>query len=335
MTRTGCSLAECSVGVTGACVLSHTPASSCPNFLIKNLVSDETPSVARSEWKTRSLSAGNELGVHQVDALMAQRYATLVGLLGEAGTGKTCLLSSLYLLASCGELMPGLVFGGSATLLGFEQRLRNFRAWNEQGLPEQIVDHTSLSDPRRPGFVHLAFRETKTARTHDMVLSDLPGEWTTGLMKRASTAARFAFLQRADALVIAITAPSLLDPSRRHAQLQNARILLQRLRETVGVDLSVPLIFGLTRCDVSGIKLPPAAYDLAATAAQFGFLNTSTIPLAAFSDNDEVPSGLGLGELLDAVLSPTSSDSRTAIVTGIESPPSPAARMFERYTGGR
>jgi hypothetical protein len=226
-------------------------------------------------------------------------------------------------------MKPGLIFGGSSTILGFEQRLRLFRAWDKSGLPEQIVEHTSLSDPRRPGFVHLAFRATTSGRVHDLVYSDLPGEWTTALMKRAATAARFAFLRRADALVLAVTAPSLLDASTRHNQLQNARVIMQRLRDTVGVDQSIPLIFALTRCDLSGPNLPAAAYDLAMIAHSFGFVSTFQIPVAAFSDRDDVPSGLGLGELLDAVLLPVTP---AAVHRSVDDKMA-TTRMFGRFSG--
>ena len=329
MTHARCTLAECSVGVTGTCVLSHSPASSCPNFLIESRDTDDAAAaIPRREWKTRTLSPGNELGLQQLDGLMARRYATLVGLLGEASTGKTCLLSSLYLLASCGQLTPSLVFGGSSTVLGFEQRLRKFREWAKAGLPDKIMERTILADPRRPGFVHLAFRDTKSTATHDLVFSDLPGEWTTDLMKRAATAPRFTFLQRADALVIAITAPSLLELSTRHNQVQNVRVLLQRLRDTVGVEQSIPLIFALTRCDVSGPHLPSPAYELAAIAEGFGYRATFQIALAAFSQRDDVPSGLGLGEMLDAII-----ESKPHPRQPSADPQLHSHRMFAHYLG--
>lgn len=233
---------------------------------------------------------------------MARRYGTVVAVLGEAGTGKTCLLSALYLLASIGELRAGLAFGGSSTLVGFEERLRLLRAWEGTGLPEQLAEHTVLSDPRRPGFVHLAFAETRTARTYDTFFSDLPGEWTSDLIRRASATNRFQFLRRADVIVVTMQAPSLLLAGKRHREVQNARILLQRIRDAIGVDRRMSVVFAITRCDLTGPTLPPAAYELAATSQEFGFENTSIVPIAAFSARDDVPSGFGLGSLIDVIL---------------------------------
>ena len=298
-----CSLAECTLAVTGMCVLAHSPASGCPNFLSEPEPADHgTPDLPKSDLRTRPLSAGNELGTQELASQMAQRYGTVVGVLGDTGTGKTCLLSALYLLASIAELRIGLTFGGSSTLVGFEQRLRLLRSWEGAGLPDQLVEHTILADPRRPGFVHLAFNDARLRTTHDLYFSDLPGEWTTDLIKRVSVVTRFLFLRRADVLLVAVPAPSLLRADKRHNEVQNCRILLQRLRDAVGVDQRVPVVFAITRCDLTGPSLPPAAYEVAAASQEFGFSNTSIVPVAAFSAREDVPSGFGLGDLMEAIL---------------------------------
>jgi len=295
-----------------------------------DLVDAATPKSPKVELKTRTLSVGNELGTHQLSTLMAQRYGTVVGVLGETGTGKTCLLSALYLLASIGELRASLTFGGSSTLVGFEQRLRLLRAWEGAGLPDQIVEHTVLADPRRPGFVHLAFVDANPAKTYDLFFSDLPGEWTTDLIKRASTATRFSFLRRADVVLIAVQASSLLRPEKRHNELQNCRILLQRLSGAVGVDRQIPIVFAITRCDLTGPSLPPAAYELAAASQEFGFANTAIVPVAAFSEREDVPSGFGLGDLMAAILGAPREDAavRPDDVVVRE------GRMFARFRAG-
>jgi hypothetical protein len=330
-----CSLAECTLAVTGVCVLSHSPPSACPNFANDANNEAELGGVSgtktqQSELKSRTLSVGNELGTHELSTLMARRYGTVIGVLGETGTGKTCLLSALYLLASIGELRAGLAFGGSSTLVGFEQRLRLLRGWEGVGLPDQLVEHTILADPRRPGFVHLAFVDTSSAKTHDLFFSDLPGEWTTDLIKRASTANRFSFLRRVDVILIAVQAPSLLRDEQRHNEVQSARILLQRLRNAIGVDQRIPLVFAITRCDLVGQALPSAAYEIVAAAQDFGFANTSIVPVAAFSAREDVPSGFGLGDLMEAILGP--SPVKRAIQSEIES--QSHSRMFARFRLG-
>jgi len=273
---------------------------------------------------------GNELGTQELSAQMARRYGTVVGVLGETGTGKTCLLSALYLLASIGELRAGLTFGGSSTLVGFEQRLRLLRGWEGPGLPDQLSEHTILADPRRPGFVHLAFVDTGPRSTHDLFFSDLPGEWTTDLIKNATVANRFLFLRRADVILVAVQATSLLRPEKRYIEVQNCRILLQRLRDAVGVGREIPIVFAITRCDLTGPSLPPAAYELAAVSQMFGFANTAIVPVAAFSAREDVPSGFGFGDLMEAVLGA----SRDYGVVGSESNFESNGRMFARFRPG-
>jgi hypothetical protein len=331
MTKAHCSLSDCTLPVTGMCVLSHASPSTCPNFVRDDESSEETVSKSpKFGLKTRPISGGNELGTQELSGLMSRRYGTLVGVIGETGTGKTCLLSALYLLASVGELRPGLMFAGSSTLVGFEQRLRLLRGWPGPGLPEQIVEHTVLNDPRRPGFVHLAFVDTKPLLAHDLFFSDLPGEWTTDLVKRSAAANKFIFLRRADSLLYVVTAPSLLSGQTRHNQVQNCRIVLQRLRDTIGIRREVPITFAVTRCDVTGPTLPPAAYDLVTASQEFGFPNASISPVAAFSARDDVPSGFGLGELMETIIG----SPRTQGFRASDAPVTIDGRMFTRFRTG-
>jgi hypothetical protein len=246
---------------------------------------------------------GYELGVEQAAAIMSARYAHLIGVLGETETGKTCILCSLYLLASCGQLAPQYRFAGSATLRGYESRLRNYRAWEGPKLPDRITQRTELADPRVPGFLHLALSASlRIPHVYDTLFTDLPGEWTSDLIKSARSAERLMFLRRADGLVLTFPAGQLSARDTRHSQLQSARILLQRLRDNVGLPHNVPMIIAVTRCDLSDGEIPPHAYEISATAQDVGFGNVFTIGVASFSSNPRVPSGLGLGDMIGALL---------------------------------
>jgi hypothetical protein len=302
VSKYSCSNSDCTVAVTDKCLLSHVPIESCPN-VEKAVPTGETAPDKSATVATTTVYAGNELGVQQAAELMATRYGTLVGVLGAFGTGKTCLLSSLYLLASCGDLRPSFQFAGSATLPGFESRLRLLRKWVGNRLPEQIVDHTFLADPRQPGLLHLALIKTTPVRSvYDLLFTDLPGEWTTDLIKRAEAAKRLLFLRRADALVITFPGPLLVAPGSRNSQILSARVLLQRLRDSIGLDLDIPVVLAITRSDETGPTVPPAIYEIVETARQFGFLNVSHVPIAAFSDRPDIPSGLGVASLLEMLL---------------------------------
>lgn len=321
-----CSNADCTVAVTDKCLLSHAPIEACPNArVLGEDPRDEKPEQPNSALPTTLVYHGNELGLQQASALLATRYGYLIGVLGATDTGKTCLLSSLYLLASCGELRPALLFAGSATLPGFESRLRLLRKWSEATvLPDHIMDHTLLSDPRQPGLLHLALMQTTPNPTlRDLFFTDLPGEWTTDLIKRADVAERFRFLQRADGLIIAVSALKLLEA--KNSQILSTRTLLQRLRDSVGVDPTIPLILAITRCDKTGSIVPPAVYQLIEFARELGFSNASHMPVAAFSDRSDVPSGMGVASLLETLLHTTNHSVSQPVSEADES------RMFTRF----
>jgi hypothetical protein len=302
MGKYSCPKTDCTVAVTGKCLLSHTPVETCPHVLVSPTdLADQGPEESKSVFPTTRVYHGNELGMQQASELMAARYGHLIGVLGAYGTGKTCLLCSLYLLASCGDLRPTRLFAGSMTLPGFESRLRLLRKWIGPGLPDKIVDHTLLANPRQPGLLHLSLLETSPrSELRDLFFTDIPGEWTTDLIKRADVADRFRFLSRADGLVI--TFQSSLLRGNPNSQLQSARILLQRLHDTVRVAPTIPVVLAITRCDLAGPSVPSVVYRIVEFAREVGFSNVSHMPVAAFSDRPDVPSGMGVADLLDALL---------------------------------
>jgi hypothetical protein len=327
MSKYSCQKTDCTVAVTGKCLLSHVPVETCPHVAIDAIDSaKEQAESSTTAFPTELVYHGNELGLQQVSDSLAVRYGHVIGVLGAYGTGKTCLLCSLYLLASCGDLRPTRLFAGSMTLPGYESRLRLLRKWSGPGLPENIVDHTFRADPRQPGFLHLALMETSPRqRLRDLFFTDLPGEWTTDLIKRADVAERFRFLNRADGLVITLEAPQLEARETRNSQIQSARILLQRLHESVEIALTIPIVFAITRCDLSGPTVPPAVYPIVEFARELGFSNVSHMPVAAFSNRPDVPSGMGIAELIDALIA-------NPIRSEYESIPAPdGARMFARF----
>lgn len=327
MSKYSCQKTDCTVAVTGKCLLSHVPVETCLHAVVNSSVlSNQEPEKSKTTFPATLIHHGNELGPQQASELFAARYGHLIGVLGAYSSGKTCLLCSLYLLASCGDLRPTRLFAGSMTLPGFESRLRLLRKWVGPGLPDKIVDHTHIADPRQPGLLHLALMETSPAQVlRDFFFTDLPGEWTTDLIKRADVADRFRFLTRADGLVICLPSPQLLAPETRHSQSQSARILLQRLHDAVGVAPTIPVVFAITRCDLSGVTVPPAVYEIVEFARELGFSNVSHMPVAAFSDRADVPSGMGIAELLDALL-PSPPQSETQLVVEHD-----VSRMFARF----
>ena len=313
MATQACDYPGCQVLESGSCLLSHPDPDACPHFgdvavppMVEEIGAAPSGEAALSQppgAAARLFSAGLELGVEDAAAIMRARYSHLVGILGSSAAGKTCFLLSLYLMASRGGLPKSHLFAGSRTLPGFEARARLLRMWKGGPLPERLADHTRLDDPRQPGFVHLAFRETGGAnRLCNLLLTDLPGEWSANLVTRAATASRFRFLRRADGIVLVVDGP-VLSSATRHAELQRSRHLLDRLVHLVGVDVTTPLVLLVSKYDRLEMQRPAAIDDLAEHARSLGF-RPDVVLCAAFSTVPKtVENGLGVFATVERLLS--------------------------------
>ena len=124
-----CAKEDCTAAVTGRCLESFASPQECPHFSARAAGGEqpETPSVEeaqthRTSGPGRRFHPGLELGLKEVLPVTRARYARLVGILGPSNAGKTCLLTSLYLQATHGLLLPEFRFAGSQTIQGFELR---------------------------------------------------------------------------------------------------------------------------------------------------------------------------------------------------------------------
>lgn len=342
MAQGTCEKADCTVAATGKCLLSQSDPSECPHFRsgdgasevaaadVKPLaVEPELPIAEKQSGRTFHL--GTELGAQDAIDIMRARYGHLIGVLGSTAAGKTCFLSSLYLMASGGSLPPPFQFAGSQTLQAFEDRARGLREWKDGQLPSQLADHTILTDPRQPSLLHVALRESDGERRRfDLLLTDLPGEWTDNLVLRATYAEAFRFLQRADGIILVVDGTQLISDEHRHTELQRMRYFTERLAHDVNVSRDTPFVILISKSDEIGMRMPPAANDLREHVAGLGF-PAITISAAAFSRTpDAVKSGTGVFSAIETILShPVHRDGAPSSVEGVE----PNARTFRRFRG--
>jgi len=335
--RLSCSKEDCTVAATGTCLLLNKPAETCPNAIV--LDKNEQGSVVdprdalqeapQNEEIGRTFFSGFELGTSDAAEIMRAHYGTVIAMLGQYDTGKTCFLASLYLMIACRGIGDEFGFAGSLTLNGFEARARRLREWGNGALPKQLVDHTVLADPRRPALVHMGLRERSgDRRRYDLLVTDLPGEWSTDLIKDAGVADRFAFLERADGIVIALDGPMLKGPE-RHAAAQNAKLLISRLADALNVDRTLPFVLMVTKADEIGMEVPSIVGSIKEHAVQAGFV-PKVIPVAAISRTPaQVKSGTGVMDLIEYILRRNAEWSLPEVAfTEV-----PSARNFARIRG--
>jgi Double-GTPase 2 len=172
---------------------------------------------------------GNSLGTGDIELVTACNRAMLIGVIGPYNSGKTSLLTLIYLLIQHGEQASFAKFAGSWSFIGWENLAAKFR-WPKGEAGPRFPPHTSRGAGRKPGLLHLAFRDELDDR-NDFLLTDPPGEWFSSWAQNASAegaegarwinahADRFLFLVDREALV----------GSERGKERDNLRDLARRL----------------------------------------------------------------------------------------------------------
>ena len=309
-----CDNNDCTVGETGTCLINHENPLDCPHFhahekedaheIVEKISASDSDQFIPSP-PIRQFHSGNELGTRDASEIMASCYGYIIGILGAYDAGKTCFICSLYLLAACGELMPGYYFAGSLTLQGFENRARHLRKWGSNAkLPDKLVEHTILAHPRNPALMHLALQEKgDLMRRLDLLLTDLPGEWTSTLIDRGSGLdSRFDFLKRADGIIYVIDSQLLADDKTRHKETHRAKLFLDRLRQYEVDDKNLPVVLLLSKCDELHMATPSDIDRISEHANKIG-LNSTVISCVSFSKKpQEIRSGVGVIEAIDYIV---------------------------------
>lgn len=313
-----CSNADCTVAETGICLEGHENyTTECPYYQAQARASrlgdvlksaDEAAIEAPTE-RERLFWPGAELGIEEAESIMRARYTHLIGIVGPTGVGKTCFINALYLKASSNDSpLRRYRFAGSRTLVGFEERARYARVWEKGLIPEKLSERTILRDSRQPGFLHLRLADIREPRVvHEVLLTDLPGEWFETMIDDASASARLMFLQRADGILLFVDTEKLMQTDTRHQEVYMARTLLGRLQEAVNVEPSTPITLVVSKTDV--LKTEPSdpspipGVEQIRTGAQDRGFHPSVIHLASFSRYPElIPSGYGVEETLETIL---------------------------------
>ena len=305
MIKSSCSNKDCTVADTGICLEGHKDLAECPYFKtikeqpetksVDTLSQHVTPAEAKIPPIVRQFHSGNELGIDDASEIMRGQYVYLIGILGANNVGKTCFLSSLYLMASCGQLQPDYLFAGSLTLKGFEIRARRLRKWKGGTLPAKLADHTYIQDPNTPAFMHLILQNNITKRNKQhLLLTDLPGEWTTKLIDRADAANRFDFLRRADGIIYVIDGPLLASKKNHNKEIFGVKLFLKRLFFDVKVDKDIPLVLLISKCDELNMEEPKGVAEIRDEAIQLGFSPTVILAVSFSSKPDKIHSGTGV-----------------------------------------
>lgn len=340
---TACRIDGCTVADTGRCALETDPET-CPHRVVGMAIVaslDGLPFIGSE----RERGAGNfgapvleapaelptfppstTLGLEMVDKMMASRYVTVVGILGDPESGKTAALASLYLLVSNSQL-DGWSFADSRSLMAFEEIARGARRWNEGNFPEQMTVHTEMADERRPGFLHLRLRRDADSRCVDLMLPDIPGEWTRALV-RTSRSDRLQFLKSADVIWLVVDGRTLTDKLQRQGVITRLGQLAGRLRAFMD-GVAPRLLLVLTHHDEE--ETPDNIIERIHVEMGKHEITVDVMPVASFSENVKIKPGFGLSALVHA----TASGLQPTPNFWPSTQPNPSGRNFLTYRRDR
>lgn len=293
-----CSKSECTVGATGICLLNNE-ASSCEYLVdISRLVSPAgVAPVLQPPSTGQHLRPSLAMGSEDVNALASSRNCSIVGILGLPNAGKTAALVSLYLLISTNKL-DGFEYRDSMSVMGLEQISRGARRWNLAYMPEQLTAHTEIADGRTAGFLHFRFKAVAQNRTLDVLMPDLPGEWTTALANSNRTD-RLGFLKASTVLWYFINGRDLVDLKKRNDATHKAELVLKRVAIFLG-STAPPVTLVVTHKD-DGMPDEVFMSNFLDRVRSSTGLKVSVVYVASFSETLTIAPGEGIKELIDGV----------------------------------
>lgn len=326
MMRGPCTNKTCTFNATQTCVLGNPPEE-CSNRQLIPGDSDDTALVERSSSNSIEkdetlpsessgapvplggavlvapnddlpvLPASRTLGIPQANAMMESRPTCMVGIVGLAGAGKTAALVSAYLLLSRDQF-AGYSYADSDTLRAFEEIAGGSRTWREGSPPEQITSHTTLSNDREAGFLHLRLWRHADDSLVDVLLPDLPGEWSQALIGR-NDADRLHFLRSASVIWLMIDGRQFADDHKVMKARFDAKLLIERLSNLLE-DRRPSILVVPTWQDMQPFPQAEAG-ELIACGSALGF-KVEVVPIASFSWSDDMDPGHGVAELFDRSL---------------------------------
>lgn len=196
-------------------------------------------------------------------------------------------------------MLEGWTFADSKSLMGFEEIARGARDWNAGSPPDQMTMHTEMTDDRRAGFLHLRLVGKSDGRRVDLVLPDLPGEWTTKLVTNARSD-RLEFMKSAEVIWIVLDGRTLADKERRQGLISRVGQLGGRLKKMFGE--RIPRVVLVVTHRDGGELVEAVSTRLITELRNKGVDEATIVQVAPFSGNDAVRAGFGLSGLIDATV---------------------------------
>lgn len=194
----------------------------------------------------RLLFSGDALDEADLYKLSARKKTSVIYILGPVGSGKTTFETMLYkcFLKSVDD---ELLFAGSETLSGYEERLNNHRV--KSGNAEISMGRTNVEERRY--FLHLNVNNIKQNKDYSVVFSDISGEIFERCVSNVETLeADLKNLDMAGKIVVFMDGSLLLDKKQRHNVVSKTKLFLVTLKSSSFYSANCNIDIIITKNDI-------------------------------------------------------------------------------------
>lgn len=218
-----CSLAGCDGPNSGVCI-NGLSTEECPEILlIQDIEYTEIPEeIVRSGTDMVVTRGASSLDASSCDALLRERGGIVVGVVAGPEVGKTTMIATIYELLHRGRI-PNIIFGGSETLRGYEERCHLARMASNGLFPDTPRTPTSA----KLSFTHL--RLLTPSGIQDVIFSDRSGEHFDNVLNQPKNIIEFTELARANIILLLVDIEKLLNSP--HQLISRTRRLLIAMHE--------------------------------------------------------------------------------------------------------
>ena len=245
-----CSNEACDYASTGKCVEGNS-VEECPHLAAANdstdLIEEVLESTAREEHTGDSslfrIRDAESLSPGAASALLKTKTASIVGLIGQAETGKTSLIAEVYDGFQYGAY-GSLFFSGSDTLMAFEKICHKARGTSKGlDLYQERTDVTS-----DPVFYHLVIANEKEGAS-DILIADRSGETYRDILDKPSLATECLELKRSTVLNLLVDGARLCDSTERASVVTECHQVMQTLIHSSLIERRMRINVVLTKLD--------------------------------------------------------------------------------------
>lgn len=192
------------------------------------------------------LPEGNALNEEQLYLLSSRKNVELIFLVGPVGSGKTTIEVMTYQIFLC-NTFKNLIFAGSLSLRGFEERAINMRTISGKSEPD--VERTSVNVANK--YLHLAIKNIASNNIHDLLLTDISGEEFENCCNNSELMGnKFKNLQLAKSICFVLDGERLINILKRNAAFSQVMQFIQTTFDAKLVKNNTLICILLTKYDI-------------------------------------------------------------------------------------